>query len=255
MRYSPVGSVAQTIVPTDRLIWIKQGSLTYQTEKTMTRLNTGDFWLVPAWTRRAWQVQGHKPCTLVWVEFVVLNQPLPTPPAHVVKSVAPLRQSMTALMTQADSKNKTDQLCAEMQLKWLLSQVVRQCQQASRQRPTLDASAMATSAMVSPDLGLSDIITFIHAHLSDPDLLALLPERANLSAGRFRMRFKAATGQSPGRYVQALRMQRARYLLLTTDMSVKQIAIKTGFDDPLYFSRRYSAYWNCSATDDRAPSP
>lgn len=277
MRYPAAGRVAQTVVPTDRLIWIKKGALTYQTEKITTHLCAGDFWLVPAWTRRAWQVKSKAGCSMAWVEFVIhsaagvstkppevsspeLNSDnLPTPtsavpathPTPFIKlseAIDPVTQAMNQLLllTQTASTTTAPQpLLAEMQLKWLLAQVVHQ---GSDPRPVVVSPAVG-------DHGLSELINFIHHNLHRPHLLAELPDHASLSPGRLRTRFAKATGQSPGRYIQSLRMQRARYLLLTTNLSVKEIAVKTGYDDPLYFSRRYRTYWGRPATLDRAPSP
>lgn len=245
-RHASTGRVTQNIVPTDRLIWIKQGSLAYRSQETTTELSAGDFWLVPALTRRSWQVSSKAGCTMVWVEFVVLNATTPAPAAWVKRAPVELRQAMTTLPELAQSSSTTSKLLAEIQLKWLLAQVIEQ----GAMRTKTDANPTAVV-----DRGLSELLLFMRNQLHDPDLLAKLPDHASLSPGRLRARFSAALGQSPGRYLQALRMQHARYLLLTTDMSVKQIAGKVGFDDPLYFSRRYRNFWGKPATQDRAPSP
>lgn len=310
-RHPATGSVAQTIVPTDRLIWIKKGTLNYQTENVTTQLTAGDFWLVPAWTRRAWQVSSKAGCSMAWVEFVVHNEAgalakpvmnpatkpamnsatYPTPLARVSKASSPLTQAMNLLMVLADTPGHDNRLLAELQLKWLLGLVVHQSSQTQEKTPQAAAPKAASGANdvknyatqnavsnasssasqnavhhtaqnthtsarpVSTDHGLSELLEFIHQHLHEADLLTQLPDRVSLSPSRLRSRFVKALGQSPGRYLQTMRMHRARYLLLTTDLSVKQIAVRTGYDDPLYFSRRYRTFWGRPATMDRAPSP
>lgn len=44
---------------------------------------------------------------------------------------------------------------------------------------------------------------------------------------------------SPFAYLQGLRIDRGKSLLINTKLSVKEIALSVGFDDPLYFSRAF----------------
>ncbi|ACT01211.1 transcriptional regulator, AraC family [Paenibacillus sp. JDR-2] len=49
--------------------------------------------------------------------------------------------------------------------------------------------------------------------------------------------FKKNAGITIGTYVQQLRIQRAKHLLASTNLSVADIAKQCGFEDPFYFSR------------------
>ncbi|HEX9919470.1 MAG TPA: helix-turn-helix domain-containing protein, partial [Pyrinomonadaceae bacterium] len=53
--------------------------------------------------------------------------------------------------------------------------------------------------------------------------------------------FKAETGSSPARYLKALRLERARELLETTFLSVKEIRALVGFNDDSHFARDFRA--------------
>jgi transcriptional regulator GlxA family with amidase domain len=53
--------------------------------------------------------------------------------------------------------------------------------------------------------------------------------RAAMSVRTFTRRFRAETGQSPGRWLVTQRVQRARRLLETTDLPVERIAQRCGF--------------------------
>jgi transcriptional regulator GlxA family with amidase domain len=54
-------------------------------------------------------------------------------------------------------------------------------------------------------------------------------DRAMMSVRTFTRRFRAETGQSPGRWLITQRVQRARHLLETTDLPVERIAERCGF--------------------------
>jgi transcriptional regulator GlxA family with amidase domain len=75
----------------------------------------------------------------------------------------------------------------------------------------------------------------LHENLS----LDELARSANVSVSYFHHLFKALTGRTPGHYLRTLRMQRARELLGTTVLSVKQVMNKTGFSDRSHFDREF----------------
>lgn len=57
-----------------------------------------------------------------------------------------------------------------------------------------------------------------------------------MSYSSFRQLFKEYTGLSPARYFQEIKLQRAKALLCTTHLSVKEIAYSLNFESPDYFS-------------------
>ena len=64
-------------------------------------------------------------------------------------------------------------------------------------------------------------------------------EEMGVSYSNFRKLFKEFTGLSPAVYQQDLRLQRAKELLTTTDMSIKEIAYQLNFESPDYFSAKF----------------
>lgn len=66
-----------------------------------------------------------------------------------------------------------------------------------------------------------------------------ISERLGSSYSNFRRLFKKYTGMSPAAYQQDLKLQRAKDLLSTTNMSIKEIAYRLNFDSPDYFSSKF----------------
>lgn len=60
-----------------------------------------------------------------------------------------------------------------------------------------------------------------------------LPERT------FKRRFQKAAGMTPLEYVHGLRLERAKTLLETTDVTIEQIAERVGYEDAGFFSRLF----------------
>ncbi len=73
---------------------------------------------------------------------------------------------------------------------------------------------------------------------SVPDLAASV----QLSPSRFAHLFRAETGVPPGRYLQTMRMQRARVLLERTFLSVREVMARVGARDPSHFARDFRRF-------------
>jgi AraC family transcriptional regulator of arabinose operon len=78
------------------------------------------------------------------------------------------------------------------------------------------------------------------ARVWDVAQLALL---VNLSASRFRHLFKEETGFSINQYLRERRLERAEYLLRTTFLSIKEVALEAGLRSTShfvhYFKKKY----------------
>jgi AraC family transcriptional regulator len=73
-------------------------------------------------------------------------------------------------------------------------------------------------------------------HLAETVSLDDLAFVANLSKFHLVRSFKAATGTTPHQYLVALRMQAAADLLRSTQLPVKEVAIRCGYRSPSQFS-------------------
>ena len=67
--------------------------------------------------------------------------------------------------------------------------------------------------------------------------LELMAAENNIGYSYFRKMFKEYTGISPRQYHLELKIMRAKELLLSTDMNIKQICFELGFESSHYFSR------------------
>jgi transcriptional regulator GlxA family with amidase domain len=84
--------------------------------------------------------------------------------------------------------------------------------------------------------------TQIHRQLTLPDLAG----ETGLSVSRLCYLFKTHTGAPPARYLKRARMERARELLETTFLSVKEISARTGLRDVSHFVRDFEKTYGLS---------
>lgn len=82
---------------------------------------------------------------------------------------------------------------------------------------------------------IQGIKEYISSHLNEKITVNLLAEMVHMSPTHFSRVFKSQTGFSPYDYVVVSRLNKAKEYLLTTDMSVAEIAYETGFNSEANF--------------------
>ncbi len=102
-----------------------------------------------------------------------------------------------------------------------------------------------------PSKRLEDSIKYIHTHYTEKISIARLASSAHLSVSRFRELFASVFGESPSGYITSLRINRAKEILTTTDLTVTETAELCGYADVLYFSRIFSKKTGLSPTSYR----
>ncbi len=90
---------------------------------------------------------------------------------------------------------------------------------------------------------LARVIEIMENHIEDPISPADLAEQVEMSTRQLERLFRRYLNRSPKRYYMELRLERARNLLMQTDMSVISVALATGFTSPSHFSKCYRAHY------------
>jgi transcriptional regulator GlxA family with amidase domain len=72
-----------------------------------------------------------------------------------------------------------------------------------------------------------------------PSPVAAMTEVSQLPERTFVRRFRDATGMTPLDYVQAMRLEEAKQMLETGDLSVEAIANEVGYEDASFFGRMF----------------
>jgi len=86
-------------------------------------------------------------------------------------------------------------------------------------------------------------MTFIEERFHEPIALRDIARAVHLSPNYLCEVFSRATGQSPGRFLLRVRLEHARFLLLTTSRPITEIALSCGFSDSSYFARAFKAFF------------
>jgi AraC family transcriptional regulator, arabinose operon regulatory protein len=99
---------------------------------------------------------------------------------------------------------------------------------------------------------LGGVLELMAKDLAHPPDIDQMARACSLSTSRFHATFRSVMGVSPGRYLQDLRLLRAKHLLLAADLPVKAVADETGFGDVFLFSRLFRKRCGSSPSAYRA---
>lgn len=89
-------------------------------------------------------------------------------------------------------------------------------------------------------------VSFIRSHYAEALSLDELAACAGWSKYYFIREFKAATGYTPIAYINKLRCENAKKLLLSSDFSISEICEKIGFENQSYFSKKFKEAEGCT---------
>ena len=97
-------------------------------------------------------------------------------------------------------------------------------------------------------------VKYFHRHFASPLPLRDYAAKLGMTHSGFCHLFTREMKRPPSAYLQALRLNTAKELLLSTVYSVGEIAAQVGYSDPLYFSRLFTRREGISPTEYRKRS-
>jgi AraC-like DNA-binding protein len=86
---------------------------------------------------------------------------------------------------------------------------------------------------------IAEAMRYIQVNLNENLTVNYLADRANVHQDYFSRLFLKSVGQRPLRYVHEKRIERAQYLIATTDLSYAEITEKVGFENVSHFSKMF----------------
>lgn len=88
---------------------------------------------------------------------------------------------------------------------------------------------------------IQDAIQFVEEHLSEDLSLKRLSSEFYISTTYFSRLFRAKTGQKFSDYLATRRIERAKVLLVSTDLPVAEVSHRVGYTEPNSFARLFKA--------------
>ncbi|MEO0361371.1 MAG: GlxA family transcriptional regulator [Pseudomonadota bacterium] len=102
---------------------------------------------------------------------------------------------------------------------------------------------------------LTAVIQMMEENIEEPISPAELARIIGMSTRQLERLFRRYLNRSPKRYYMELRLNRARNLLLQTDMTVINVALACGFTSPSHFSKCYRNHFDRTPYRERGVAP
>ena len=189
----------------------------------------GNLYLLPAGTPL--KFSDITPTTHIWAHF--FSRHLQTLLLLSSPRVIPAEESQLAAMDHIYGNiENADSFCSANHLHCLLSELLM---------PFLEQMADNLPRNI-PVSEFSRVINYIDAQLNRDIEVAELSSIVNLPRAEFSAAFRQAFGIPPKQFISLRRITRARELLLESSFSIKEIALRCGYQDEFFFHRIFKKY-------------
>jgi AraC-like DNA-binding protein len=94
-------------------------------------------------------------------------------------------------------------------------------------------------------------VDYIRQNFKHPFTIEELAEVAYLSVSALERRFKKYLAKTPKQFINEVRLENARKLLIETNMPIYQVGDETGFSDHSYFSKQFRLFFGELPSDFR----
>ncbi len=111
--------------------------------------------------------------------------------------------------------------------RWFIDKIMVACRRVANKKEE-QSSGVVSKALV-----------YINKHFNKDISLDDVSREVDISPYYFSKLFKDETGQNFIEYLTNIRIDKAKHLLLHSDLSMKEICINVGYSDPNYFSRTF----------------
>ncbi|MFF2481510.1 helix-turn-helix domain-containing protein [Paenibacillus sp. NPDC058071] len=205
----------------------------------------GQLCIVPAGMQHSFSPINDKPFLKYWCHFTLTAGPLDLFQWIGVPLCIDIEDAerMTRLFQEMVHWNGQSSVIARLREKLVLLEIVS----AFLELVPVKALQQRTEEMNR----LSVIQHYVEAHLDQTISTRMLADAVHLHPNYFIAYFKKHFGMPPLKYVGRKRIERAKLLLTTTTLSVKEIAVRTGFSETNHFTKFFRKDTGYSPTDFR----
>lgn len=229
------------------LIYCVDGEGWVEVEGTRTKIKANQLFIIPPKTPCSYGASNTKPWTNYWLHFTGKNAELYSPATKRIIEISPSDDSrieerlilFQEMLQNVEDYFQTEKVVyANICLKQFLSSI-----------KYLDVYR-SVKKEAENDL-LQKVIAFMKNNLHKNIQISEFALTCNCSCSNIYKLFKQNIGSSPQDFFIHLKMDRARKYLIQTNLKVKEIGAKLGYDDPYYFSRIFTKHMGLSPANYR----
>ena len=240
----PNYEVRPRILPDYYLVWIRDGSGTLQSRGKSFSFSKGALYMLFPNIVHAYQTCPDDLIDMFWIGFQGVSAGnlvrcagfTPDHPLHCCKEKTALFQALERMAALGGEKSISNFLMTAGALEQVFGLLLKE---HSDFLPPLDSSTPRSAVVTMAH-------HYVNTHYPEAISIAQLASTVGVSRATLAALFRCELGQTPSEYICYVRMQSAISLLLQTELSIEKIAGRVGFNDPLYFSKVFSAQYGVS---------
>lgn len=190
---------------------------------------------------------NNKPWTNYWIHYTGSNAAIYSPPLNQLIEIPPSEDS------RIDERLLLfEEMFQNLENYFIQEQVVYANICLKQFLSSIKYLAIYRSVKkVNESDNLNKAISFMKNNLQNTIRVSELAESCNCSESNLYKLFKQNIGSSPQDFFIHLKMERARKYLLQTNLKVKEIGTKLGYNDQYYFSRIFTKHVGLSPANYR----
>jgi len=171
---------------------------------------------------------------LKWLETRLLASP--TQPHRMSSELRSLTESFANRFPKFDLTNRSEVLSCRLTVCGILHEAAKQ---------------LASVDVFEPQELVRSTITFMRSHIDQTVSIEKLAKMGRCSRAKLFAAFKDSTGMTPVHYWTLLRIDHAQEMLINTDRSTTEVAMRCGFCTSQYFSTVFRKFAGVTPSDFR----
>jgi AraC family transcriptional regulator of arabinose operon len=215
------------------LIYCLDGGGVLRMDNKVYKIQKGDAVLIPPNRPHLYRSDRSAPWSIFWVHFTGEQSEAMLKNMRTARQTPQLCIPDTGLMRDAfeDLYACLNYHYSDAGLLAMTSELIRLFSKMKLHQSAFQAQRKSAEGRTVGTIG------FMQQHLDMSLTLGELAAHSGQSIPYYSKLFKERTNQSPMAYFIQLKVQKACELLDQTDLSIQEVAVKLGYDDPYYFSR------------------
>lgn len=230
---TPAWHDKNVICPNSKIYYVIDGEICVETEKEILIAKKGDAILIPAGIKHSYHLTEKLFAEKYWFHFDLrfgTNNFFENFEFPFITHLGENEYIYTLFETaveKAKSSKISDKLACSGAVCSIISYYMDKC------------TFIQTN--VTDNDEIDSIITFIKKNYCEKFTLEELASNANISPNYFVRKFKERTGQPPLKYINNLKLERAKFLLEHSNKFINVIMEEVGFLDQAHFSKLFRA--------------
>lgn len=220
---------------------ILSGKPTLQIDSRLKTLNPGDIVIIPPETPFGWANCSlkaiSKHLTWIWKEAPPFalepHQTVPFYHSQISLSDIPEFESLHHIIRNEVARPDTNTTSILLAYKQIID-------------AKIDRLLHTSVTVASTDLRFELAVQWMHQHKTLPNPISTLIDYLQISSATLNRLFQNKSKQTPHRFFQMIKCEAARKILLSEEVSIKEVSYRMGYRHPNDFTRSFTSFYGRS---------